>query len=69
VVSGDMPGVFDKLVLSTPLLVAIIVAYFTIVWKPRHSAGDVPLAAEIAFWSGVLTVIFLFVVYVGFFRQ
>jgi len=64
-----MPGVFDKLVLSAPLLVAIIVAYFTIVWKPRRSAGNRALGAEIALWSGVFAVIFLFVAYVGFFRH
>lgn len=64
-----MPSVFDKLALSTPLLVGIVVAYFAIVWKPRHSARNGTLTAEIAFWSGVFTVIFLFVVYVGFFRH
>jgi heme/copper-type cytochrome/quinol oxidase subunit 2 len=67
--SHEVNDIIDKILLTVPLVVAVAVAYFVYVWKPRQFDVDRVERGEIVFWSSTLTILVLLAVYAFFFRH
>jgi hypothetical protein len=64
----SMNGIVDELILSAPIAIVLAIIYFVYRWKPRQSDPKTAARTENIFWSAVLTVVLIIVVYYKFFR-